>query len=93
MRIRILHFTSNADPDPTVHLDAYPDPDSSLQIMAQNLGKLFKYAHMPYILAWHLQMMRIRIHHPYHFDADPDTDPDPTFQFVADSCRSASTTL
>jgi hypothetical protein len=44
-----------------LHFDAYPDPDPSFPIMSQNLEKVLKYAHNPYILACNLQMMRIRI--------------------------------
>jgi hypothetical protein len=56
--------------------------------MAQNLEKVPKYAHKPYILACHLQMIRI-----HHVDAVPDADPDLSFQFDMDLCGSASTTL
>jgi hypothetical protein len=47
---------------------------------AQNLETLLKLIHIPYILAYHLQII-----------ADPD--PDPTFQFNADPCGSGSATL
>jgi hypothetical protein len=65
------------DPDPTFHPDA--DPDSRFQIKAYSLEKVLKYAHIPYILACHLQI-----------DADPDpdqaypyeADPDPDFYLM-----------
>jgi hypothetical protein len=50
--------------NPVCHFDAYPDPDPSFQMKAQNLKKVFKYAHIPYILACHLQI-----------DAVPDPNP------------------
>jgi hypothetical protein len=34
------HF--DADPDPNFHFDVDPDPDRSVQIKAQNLGKVLK---------------------------------------------------
>ncbi len=99
------HF--DADPDPTFHFDADseptflfdadPDPEPSFQINAQNLEKVLKQGHKPYILAWHLHLHSTYYvdadQNPgYHFDADPDSDPayyfdadpDPTFQFDAD---------
>jgi hypothetical protein len=62
-RIRIL-LVFDADPDHACHFDADPDPtfpcdadpDSSFQRKAQNLGKVFKQPHMPYILTCHLQI-------------------------------------
>jgi hypothetical protein len=51
------------DPDPTFHPDADPHPDSSLQIKTHTLEKVLTWAHIPYILACHLQI-----------DADPDPD-------------------
>jgi hypothetical protein len=55
------------DPDPTFHFD--PDPDPSFQIKAQNLEKVLKLAHVPYvILGCHLQI---------------DGDPDPAYHFDA----------
>ncbi len=63
------------------HFDS--DPDPGFQIKAQNLEKVLKLAHIPFM----------RIRSAYDFDADPDTDPNPTFQFDADSCGSGSTTL
>jgi hypothetical protein len=60
-------FHCNADPDPAVHCNA--DPDPSFQLTAKNLEKVFKWAHIPYILACHLQIDA----DPYpvnHFDAD-----------------------
>ncbi len=42
---------------------------------------MLKYAHIPYILACHLQK-DADPDPAYHFDAD--ADPDPTFQFDAD---------
>ncbi len=79
MRIRILLVTLTwirillvnlMDPDPTgtFHFDA--DPDPSFQIKAQNLEKALKQAHIPYILAYHLQT---------------DADPDPAYHFVEDA--------
>jgi hypothetical protein len=76
----------DADPDPACHFDV--DPDPGFQTKTQNLEKVLKQAHIPYILACLLQV-----------DADPDPayhfdrDPDPTFQFDADPCGSGSTTL
>ncbi len=61
--IRLLHL----DEDPA------PDPDPSFQIKAQTLEKVLKKAHIPYILACHLQP-----------DADPDPVPDPACHFDAD---------
>ncbi len=57
------HFNVDPDPDPIFHIDADldPDPNPSYQIKAQNLEKVLKWAHFPYILARHLQV-----------DADPD---------------------
>ncbi len=43
----------DADPEPTFSFDA--DPDPSFQIKAQNMEKVLKKAHIPYILAYHLQ--------------------------------------
>jgi hypothetical protein len=65
----LLGFLFDADPDPTFHPDADPgsDPDPSFQIKAQTLDKVLQYAHIPYILACHLQI-----------DADPV--PDPAYQ-------------
>jgi hypothetical protein len=64
---------------------------------AQNLEKVFKQAHIPYILACQLQIdgdpdpayhfdtdLNTDPRPAYHFDAD--ADPDPTFQFDADPC-------
>jgi hypothetical protein len=61
-----MHFDAepDADPDPAYHFDADPDPDPSFQIKAQTSEKVLKLAHIPYILACHLQI-------------DADTDPDP----------------
>ncbi len=56
MRIRNFFYV-NADP--TFHPDA--DPDSSFQINAQTHEKVLKYAHIPYIFAWHLKLMRMLI--------------------------------
>ncbi len=53
----------------------------SYEIKAQNLEKAPKEAHIPYILACHLQIDANPNPDPaYHCDADPD----PTFQFYAD---------
>jgi hypothetical protein len=67
------HF--DADPDPTFHPVADPDadPDPSFQMKAQILEKELKKAHIPYILACHLQIDSDPDPDPaYHFDADPD---------------------
>jgi hypothetical protein len=76
MRIRILIFLCrsgffiDADPDPNFHPDPDPDPNPSIQIKAQTLEKVLKYlAHIPYILACHLQI-------------DPDPVPDPAITLV-----------
>jgi hypothetical protein len=75
----------DADPDLTFYFDANSDP--SFQIRAQNLEKVLKETHFPFIMAGHL-----------HIDPDPDpvnhfnpdpafqvkTDPDPTLKFSAD---------
>jgi hypothetical protein len=45
----------DADPNPTFHPDADLDPDPSFQIKAQTLDKVLKQAHIPFILACHLQ--------------------------------------
>ncbi len=71
---------ADPDPDPTFHFDA--DPVTSFKIKVQNLEKMFKQAHILYILACHLQI-----------NADPDlayhlnVDPDPNFQSDADPCH------
>jgi hypothetical protein len=63
----------DADPDRSFHFAANPDPDPSFQIKARNLEKVFKEAHIPYILAFYLQTMLIRshliilIHIPFYF--------------------------
>ncbi len=54
-------FDADPDPDPTFSFDPDPDPYPSFQIKAQNLDKVLKEAHFPYILAYHLHIMRIRI--------------------------------
>ncbi len=48
----------DANPDSTFHheADPDPDPDPSFQIKAQTLEKVLKSAHIPYILACHLQI-------------------------------------
>jgi hypothetical protein len=58
----------------TFHPDADPDPypDSIFLIKAQTLEKVLKQAHVPYVLACHLQI-------------DADLDPDPAYHFDADS--------
>jgi hypothetical protein len=76
MRIRILLCHFDADPDPSFYFDADPDPSS--QFKAQNLVKVLKWAHIPYILAWH--HLQIDPDPAYHFDADPD--PDLTFNLM-----------
>jgi hypothetical protein len=94
---------ADAFPDSTYHPDADPDPHPSFQIKAQNLEKVLKYAHFPYILACHQQ---IADPDPdYHFDAAPDPDfvgsrsgflydadldpnADPVYQNDADLCGS-----
>jgi hypothetical protein len=81
------HFDEDPDADPhsTYHPDADPDPDPSFQIKAQTLEKKLKYAHIPYILACHLQIdADLDLDPAYHFDADPDAVSD--FDFLdADS--------
>jgi hypothetical protein len=50
----------------------------SFQIKAQTLKKMFKKAHIPHILACHLQIDAdpdLVLDPAYHFDADPDADP------------------
>ncbi len=75
IRIWILPFPFDAD----------PDLDSSFQIKAYNLEKVLKMAHIPYILACHLQIDADPDSVPaYHFDANADPNPDPTFQYDAD---------
>jgi hypothetical protein len=49
-------FDADPDPDPTFSFDPDPDPYPSFQIKAQNLDKVLKEAHFPYILAYHLQV-------------------------------------
>ncbi len=50
---------------------------------------MLKWAHIPHILAFHLQI-EADPYPAYHFDADAalaylfDADPDPTFQFAVD---------
>jgi hypothetical protein len=68
-------YHPNADPDPTFHPDAdpYPYPDPSFKIKAQTLEKVLKYAHIPHILACHLQI-----------DTNPDSVPDPAYHYYAD---------
>ncbi len=53
-------FDSNADPDLT-YADTDPKPDHSFLIKAQTLKKVLKQAGIPYILACHRKLMRIRI--------------------------------
>jgi hypothetical protein len=55
------------------HVDTDPDPDPSFQIKAQTIEKVLKWAHIPHILASHLQI-----------DTDPDPVPDPAYHFDAD---------
>jgi hypothetical protein len=60
--------------DPTFHpADPDPDLDPSFQIKAQTLEKVLTLAHIPYVLAFHLQI-----------DADPDPVLDLAYQFDAD---------
>jgi hypothetical protein len=66
------HFDADPDTDPTLHFDA--DPDPSFQIKAQNLEKVLKKSHIPYILARHLQIYADP-DSAYHFDAEPDPIP------------------
>ncbi len=75
------HF--DADPDPTFYFDADPDPDPGFQVKTQNLEKVLKYAHIPYIFACHLQIDADPEPDPaYHYKAD--SDPDPTSKFDPD---------
>ncbi len=66
------------DPDTTFHPDADtdPNPNPSFQVKAQTLEKVpEKQAHIPYILACHLQIDVDLGPVPdtgYHFDADPN---------------------
>jgi hypothetical protein len=53
---------------------------------------VLKQAHIPYILACHLNIVADP-DPAYHSDADPDADPDPTFLSDADPCGSGSKTL
>ncbi len=86
----IFHFDSDPDPDPACHFD--PDPDTTcsvhfvrirqIQIKAQNLEKVLKQTHIPYILACHLKIDEDP-DPAYHFDADPDS----TYHFNADPVR------
>jgi hypothetical protein len=79
----------DAGPNPTFHPHADPDtcPGPSFQIKSQTLEKVLKQAHIPYILACHLQIDRIWIRFRIQlkiFYADPgyqnDADPDPDLQ-------------
>ncbi len=64
----------DADPDPACNFDPVPDPifhfdadpNPSFQIKTQNIEKVLKQAHVPYIQACHLLT---------------DADPDPAYQF------------
>jgi hypothetical protein len=49
------HFDADPDPNSTFNFVADPDLDPSFQIKGQNLEKGLKWAHIPYILACHLQ--------------------------------------
>ncbi len=69
----------DADPNPTVHFDA--DPDPSFQIKAKILLNVIKQVHIPYSLAYHLQI-DVDPDPAYHFDED--ADPDPAYHFDAD---------
>jgi hypothetical protein len=83
MRVRIL-ILFDADPD-FFHPDTDPDPDPSFYIQAQTLEQALKYAHIPFILACHLQIDADPGQVPdpsNHFDADPDADSDPDFYFM-----------
>ncbi len=64
----------DADPDSPYHPDADPDPDPSFQIRVQTLEKVLKLAHIPFILAFHLQI-----------NADPVPVPDPADHIDADT--------
>ncbi len=50
-----------------------------IRILAANLEKVLKLAHIPYMLACH-QQCDVNLDSAYHFDADPDS----TFPFDAD---------
>ncbi len=66
------HFDADPDSDPTLHFNAGPDSNPSFHIKAQNIGKVLKQAHFPYILAC-LQIDADPYPDPaYHFDADLD---------------------
>ncbi len=62
------------DVDSTFHPDPDPDPNSdpSFQRKAQTLEKVLKQAHIPYILACHLQI-GADPDPAYHFDVNPNT--------------------
>jgi hypothetical protein len=65
--------TYDADPDSAFHFDADPEPDPSFQIKSQNFEKVLKQAHIPFILACHLQIDAVPDPDPVHqYDADPD---------------------
>jgi hypothetical protein len=61
------------DADPTFHADAGTDPEPypCLHKKAQTLEKILKEAHIPYILACHLQI-NADPDPAYHFHVDPD---------------------
>jgi hypothetical protein len=70
MRIQIFYLMRIR-----IRLSLYPDadPDPSSELKAQTLEKVLKWAHNPYILAYHLQI-----------EADPDPGPDPAYHFDVD---------
>jgi hypothetical protein len=60
----VRYFLSSwgPDPDATFYSDADPDPDPSLQIKAQILERVLKWAHIPYRTFWLItcKLMRMR---------------------------------
>ncbi len=66
-------------------------PHCSFQQNAQTHEKRLKYAHIPYILGWHLQIDPDSDPDPA-YDFDADADPDSSYQNDADPCGSGSTT-
>ncbi len=91
----------DADPDPTIRPDTDTDPSFK---KAESLEKVLKWAHIPYILAWHLQIdanpdpvsdaaNKFRCGSAFFFDADADQNADPGYQNDAVPCGSGSTTL
>ncbi len=70
-----MQIRMRTDPDPTFHPDPDLDPDPSSQIKARTLERVLRYAHIPYILACHLQI-DANPDPAYHVDKDPDPEND-----------------